>query len=82
MASEVVLLYCATTDKFNFLATEDIFEFYTELMSEIKLRHPNIFEELTDGKVLTDEIKTEIDTAYNEYKEAFLRDHEEYVEDY
>ena len=82
MASEVVLLYCATTDKFNFLATEDIFEFYTELMGEIKLRHPNIFEELTDGKVLTDEIKTEIDTAYNEYKEAFLRDHEEYVEDY
>ncbi len=82
MASEVVLLYCATTDKFNFLATEDIFEFYTELMSEIKLRHPNIFEELTDGKVLTDEIKNEIDTAYNEYKEAFLRDHEEYVEDY
>ena len=82
MASEVVLLYCATTDKFNFLATEDIFEFYTELMGEIKLRHPNIFEELTDGKVLTDEIKAEIDTAYNEYKEAFLRDHEEYVEDY
>ncbi len=82
MASEVVLLYCATTDKFNFLATEDIFEFYTELMSEIKLRHPNIFEELTDGKVLTDEIRSEIDTAYNEYKEAFLRDHEEYVEDY
>ena len=82
MASEVVLLYCATTDKFNFLATEDIFEFYTELMSEIKLRHPNIFEELTDGKVLTDEIKAEIETAYSEYKEAFLRDHEEYVEDY
>ena len=82
MASEVVLLYCATTDKFNFLATEDIFEFYTELMGEIKLRHPNIFEELTDGKVLTDEIKAEIDTAYSEYKEAFLRDHEEYVEDY
>ena len=82
MASEVVLLYCATTDKFNFLATEDIYEFYTELMGQIKISHPNIFEELTDGKVLTDEIRNEIDTAYNEYKEAFLRDHEEYVEDY
>ena len=82
MASEVVLLYCATTDKSNFLATEDIYEFYTELMGQIKISHPNIFEELTDGKVLTDEIKAEIDTAYNEYKEAFLRDHEEYVEDY
>ena len=51
-------------------------------LHKLRYHHPNIFEELTDGKVLTDEIKTEIDTAYNEYKEAFLRDHEEYVEDY
>ena len=39
MASEVILLYCATTDKFNFLAKEDIFEFYTALLADIKLRH-------------------------------------------
>ncbi|WP_081861074.1 F0F1 ATP synthase subunit alpha [Butyrivibrio sp. AE2032] len=81
MAAEVVLLYCATTDKFNFLATEDITEFYEELFNDIRLRHPNIFEELTDGKVLTDEIKSEIDSAYEEYKETFLAEHEEYVED-
>ena len=82
MASEVVLLYCATSDKFNFLATEDIYEFYTALLNEIKVRHPNIFEELTDGKVFTDEIKNEIDSAYEEYKAEFLTEHEEYVEDY
>ena len=82
MASEVVLLYCATSDKFNFLATEDITEFYTDLLADIRLRHPNIFEEITDGKVFTDEIKSEIDSAYDEFKEAFLAEHEEYVEDY
>ena len=82
MASEVVLLYCATSDKFNFLATEDIYEFYTALFNEIKVRHPNILEELTDGKVFTDEIKNEIDSAYEEYKAEFLTEHEEYVEDY
>ena len=82
MASEVVLLYCATSDKFNFLATEDIYEFYTALLNEIKVRHPNIFEELTDGKVFTDEIKNEIDSAYEEYKAEFLTEYEEYVEDY
>ena len=82
MASEVVLLYCATSDKFNFLATEDIYEFYSALFNEIKVRHPNIFEELTDGKVFTDEIKNEIDSAYEEYKAEFLTEHEEYVEDY
>ena len=82
MAAEVILLYCATSDKFNFLATEDITEFYTALFADIKLRHPNIFEEITDGKVFTDEIKSEIDSAYEEYKETFLAEHEEYVEDY
>ena len=82
MASEVILLYCATSDKFNFLATEDIYEFYSALFNEIKVRHPNILEELTDGKVFTDEIKNEIDSAYEEYKAEFLTEHEEYVEDY
>ena len=82
MASEVILLYCATSDKFNFLATEDIDDFCIELLADIRMRHPNIFEEITDGKVFTDEIKSEIDSAYDEFKESFLADHEEYVEDY
>ena len=81
MAAEVIVLYCATTDKFNFLATEDINEFYIALLSDIKLRHPNIIEEITDGKVLNEEIMSEIDSAYEEYKETFLADHEEYAED-
>jgi F-type H+-transporting ATPase subunit alpha len=81
MASEVILLYCATTDKFNFLAKEDIFEFYTALLADIKLRHYNILEELTDGLELTDEIKSEIDSAYEEYKETFLANNAEYTEE-
>ena len=82
MASEVIMLYCATSDKFNFLATEDIDDFCIELLADIRMRHPNIFEEITDGKVFTDEIQSEIDSAYEEFKESFLADHEEYVEDY
>ena len=81
MASEVILLYCATTDKFNFLATEDIYEFYTALLADIKLRHYNILEELTDGLELNDEIKSEIDSAYEEYKETFLANNTEYTEE-
>ncbi len=81
MASEVILLYCATTDKFNFLATEDINEFYMALLADIKLRHYNILEELTDGLELTDEIKSEIDSAYEEYKETFLANNSEYTEE-
>lgn len=81
MASEVIVLYCATTDKFNFLATEDITEFYMDLLSSIKIHHPNIFEEITDGKEINDEIKSEIDSAYEEFKVEFLAEHEEYAEE-
>ncbi len=82
MAAEVILLYTATTDKLNFLATEDITEFYLAFLGDIRLRHPNIYEELSIGQVLTDEIKAEIDSAYDEFKEVFIAEHEEYVEDY
>ena len=82
MAAEVIVLYCATTDKLNFLAIEDITEFYNALLSDIKLRHPNIVEEITDGKILNEEIMSEIDSAYEEYKVIFLAEHEEYTEDY
>ena len=51
-------------------------------MDFIKVHHPNVFEELTDSKALSDEIKSEIDSAYGEYKESFLAEHGEYVEDY
>ena len=57
-------------------------EFIREGEMGMELRHPNIFEELTDGKELTDEIKSEIDSAYEEYKESFLAEHEEYAEEF
>ena len=53
----------------------------TALLADIKLRHYNILEELTDGLELTDEIKSEIDSAYEEYKETFLANNAEYTEE-
>lgn len=81
MASEVVLLYSATSDKFNFLATEDINEFCAGFFAFIKQRHPIVFDELTNNKVFTDEIKSDIDSAYDEFKESFIAEHQEYVEE-
>lgn len=81
MASEVVLLYSATSDKFNFLATEDINEFCAGFFAFIKQRHPIVFDELTNNKVFTDEIKSDIDSAYVEFKESFIAEHQEYVEE-
>lgn len=81
MASEVVLLYSATSDKFNFLATEDINEFCEGFFAYIKQSRQIIFDELANGKVFTDEIKSDIDSAYVEFKESFIAEHQEYVEE-
>lgn len=81
MAEEVVILYVATTDKLNFLAKEDINDFTFAYIEDVWERHQNVFEAITREGVLSDQIKADIDSAYEEYKERFLAEHTEYTEE-
>ena len=81
MAEEVVILYVSTTDKLNFLAKEDINDFTFAFIDDVWDRHQNIFETITEEGVLSDQIKADIDSAYEEYKERFLEEHTEYREE-
>ena len=81
MAEEVVILYVSTTDKLNFLAKEDINDFTFAYIDDVWDRHQNIFETITEEGVLSDQIKADIDSAYEEYKERFLEEHTEYQEE-
>ena len=81
MAEEVVILYIATTDKLNFLAKEDIRDFVFAYIEDAWERHQNIFETITEEGALTDQIKTDIDSSCEEYKEKFLSEHTEYQEE-
>ena len=81
MAEEVVILYIATTDKLNFLAKEDISDFTFAYIDDAWERHQNIFETLTQDGVLSDQLKADIDSAYEEFKEKFLAEHIEYQEE-
>ena len=81
MAEEVVILYVSTTDKLNFLAKEDINDFTFAFVDDVWDRHQNIFETITEDGVLSDQIKADIDSAYEEYKERFLEEHTEYQEE-
>ena len=81
MAEEVVILYIATTDKLNFLAKEDISDFTFAYIDDAWERHQNIFETLTQEGVLSDQLKADIDSAYEEFKEKFLAEHIEYQEE-
>ena len=81
MAEEVVILYVSTTDKLNFLAKEDINDFTFAFIEDAWERHQNIFETINEEGVLSDQIKADIDSAYEEYKERFLAEHTEYTEE-
>ena len=81
MSEEVFILYIATTDKMNFLAKEDINEFVFAFVDDTWDRHQNIFDTITEEGVLSDQIKADIDSAYEDFKVKFLAEHTEYQEE-
>ena len=81
MAEEVMILYVATTDKLNFLAKEDVNEFISAFIEDANERHQNIAESISEEGALTDAIKADIDSSYEEFKEMFLAEHTEYREE-
>ena len=81
MAEEVVILYIATTDKMNFLAKEDIDDYYMGFVSFVKTSHPDIIDELMIKETLTDDIKDRLEVANEEYKATFLAVHTEYSQE-
>ena len=81
MSEEVVILYIATTDKLNFLAKEDIRDFVFAYIEDTWERHQNIFETITEEGALSDQIKADIDSSCEEFKESFLAEHTEYQEE-
>jgi len=81
MSEEVFILYITTTDKMNFLAKEDINEFVFAFVDDTWDCHQNIFDTITEEGVLSDQIKADIDSAYEDFKERFLAEHTEYQEE-
>ena len=79
MAEQVVILYIATSDKLNFLAPEDITDFYKSFIDHSEITHPEIFEKITRSKVFEDDDKARIDTVFEDYKETYISEHMEYL---
>jgi F-type H+-transporting ATPase subunit alpha len=78
MAEEVIILYIATTDKMNFLAKEDIDDYYKGFVNFVKASHHDIIDSLMLGETLTDDIKERLESANEEFKANFLAVHTEY----
>ncbi|MBP5260643.1 MAG: F0F1 ATP synthase subunit alpha [Clostridiales bacterium] len=81
MAEQVVILYIATTDKMNFLAPEDISEFYKSFVSHSEMTHPEVFDAIASTGKFEDDIKAQLDDIFEEFKDTYIAEHMEYLDE-
>lgn len=68
MAEQVITLVCANAHIFSEIPLEKVKQFRFDLLSEFKLNHQDIVNELESTKNLTDEMKEAIIEAAKEFK--------------
>ena len=81
MEEQVVILYLATSDNMNFLAKEDITEYYEGFVDYMWVSHADIMEKIASSGQFDDETSKEIDGLIADYKDLFLAEHSEYREE-
>ncbi|MBO4635756.1 MAG: F0F1 ATP synthase subunit alpha [Clostridiales bacterium] len=81
MEDQVAILYMATSDHMNFLAREDIKEYYEGFIDHIYIYAPEIMEKLAEEKVFSEEIEEKLKEQLAEYKELYVAEHSEYRDD-
>jgi F-type H+/Na+-transporting ATPase subunit alpha len=69
---QVAILYAATTGKLDDVPTPRVKEFEIQFYRFLETERPNILEELGGTKNLTDELRTALDEALEEFRKLFL----------
>ena len=69
---QVMILYVGVNDYLSDIAVKDILEFEKSLFEFMDTHHREIGGAIAEGKVLTDEIKSQLAIAIEEYKKIFL----------
>jgi F-type H+-transporting ATPase subunit alpha len=70
--NQVIIFYAAVKDHLADIKVSDIKKFERALIEFMNTHHREIGKAILEKKVLTDEIRTQIDNAVNEYKKVFL----------
>lgn len=81
MEEQVIILYMATTDKMNFLAREDIKEYYEEFLDHLHVSGSGILEEISKTLLFTPELAEKLDNELSRYHSKFLGEHTEYADE-
>ena len=71
---QVVILYAAVNDFLSDIKVSDIRKFEAELLEYMDTHYRELLKRIIDEKVLTDEIKHNLEEAIVEYKKVFLRE--------
>ena len=69
---QVAILYAATTGKLDDVPTPRVKEFEIQFYRFLETERPNILDELGGTKNLTDELRTALDEALEEFRKLFL----------
>ena len=69
---QVVVIFAGTNGYMDNIEVSDLEAYQTELYRFVDTRHPAIFRELVEKKVMSDELKSTIDKALKEFNEQFL----------
>ena len=70
MAEQVITLYAATHKKFMDIPKDKVKKFQMKMLDDIRAAHADIYRELEEGKVLTDELGEKILAAVEEVKSS------------
>ena len=70
MAEQVITLYAATHKKFMDIPKDKVKKFQMKMLDDIRAAHADIYRELEEGKVLTNELGERILAAVEEVKSS------------
>ena len=71
---QIVILYAVVNDYLSDIKVSDVRRFERELLEYIDTHNRDLLRSIVKGKVLTDEIKNELDKVIVEFKKIFLQE--------
>ncbi len=70
---QIIILYAAVNDYLSDIKVEDVRKFEEDFLEYMDTQHREVGKEILAKKVLSDEIKKELEEAITEFKKIFLK---------
>ena len=71
---QIAIIYAAVNNFLTDIKVSDIRKFEKEFLEYMDTHHRDLLKSIVDGKVLTDEIKEELEVSITEFKKIFLQE--------